>query len=354
MITPFNPQVGVRSPRAAAMQNRLLARVRTSPGRLPVPISTYPGVLLTGARISDVLSDPAAQVEAQLALHDRFDTPVLLSAMDLSAEAEAFGCTIRFPDDEIPSVIGRPVTSTGDIDRLMVPAVGDKRTAAHLEAIRRMRGAAEDAVVLGEMIGPFSLAAQLVGITEIMLLCASDAGAVDALVRKTTSFLTEYSRAFAQAGADGVIVAEPVAGLVSPAHLGRFSSASVAVIREAVEDGPFRIILHNCGARLVHLPKILEAGASMYHFGAPMDVLSALARVPSDIVLSGNLDPVRVFCGGTAEEVRRRTLELLAATTSYPNFVPSSGCDLLPRTPLENLGAFYDAVRTEDLPRPHI
>jgi uroporphyrinogen decarboxylase len=327
------------------MQNRFLLRVRSSPGRLPVPISTYPGLLLTGARVSDVLSDPAAQVDAQLALHDRFDTPVLLSAMDLSTEAEAFGCTIRFPDDEIPSVIGRPITSTGDIDRLTVPTVGDKRTAVHLEAIRLMRRATEDAVVLGEMIGPFSLAAQLIGITEIMFLCASDPGAVEALVLKVTSFLIEYARAFAQAGADAVIVAEPVAGLVSPADLGRFSSRAIAEMREAVEDGPFRIILHNCGARLVHLPKILEAGASMYHFGARMDLLSALARVPADVVVSGNLDPVRVFCDGTAEEVRRHTSELLASTTSYRSFVPSSGCDLPPRMPLANLEAFYDAVR---------
>jgi uroporphyrinogen decarboxylase len=328
------------------MQNRFLARIRSSPGRLPVPISTYPGLLLTGARVSDVLSDPSAQVDAQLALHDRFDTPVLLSAMDLSAEAEAFGCAICLPDDEIPSVIGRPITSTGDINRLSVPSVGDKRTAVPLEAVRRMRRAAEDVVVLGEMIGPFSLAAQLVGITEIMCLCATDPGAVEALVLKATAFLTEYSRAFAQAGADGVVVAEPVAGLVSPAGLGRFSSAAVAVIRQAVEDGPFRIILHNCGARLVHLTKILEAGASMYHFGAPMDLASALGQIPPDIVVAGNLDPARVFCQGTAEGVRSRTFELLAATARYPNFVPSSGCDLPPRTPLANLGAFYDTVRT--------
>lgn len=80
--------------------------------RVAMPIATYPGLALTGARVIDVVSNPQAQVEAQIALHERYQTPFVVSAMDLSAEAEAFGCAIYFSETEVPAVTGRLVTDT--------------------------------------------------------------------------------------------------------------------------------------------------------------------------------------------------------------------------------------------------
>jgi len=208
-----------------------------------------------------------------------------------------------------------------------------------------LRAAEPDGIVVGGMIGPFSLASQLVGLTQLMTMCLSAPGMVEAIVERTSAFLAEYARAFAAAGADAVLMAEPVAGLVSPAHLGRFSSANVAKIREAAETGSFRIFLHNCSARLVHLPRILDAGASLYHFGATMDLAAALKQAPPGVILAGNLHPVEVFFQGSVGKVVERTCALLAATAGHRNFAPSSGCDLPPGTPLANLEAFYATVR---------
>src|ERR1017187_6161403 len=108
--------------------------VLASSRRVAMPIAVYPGLALTKARVCDVVSDPQAQVEAQMALQERYQTPVVLSAMDLSAEAEAFGCALRFSETEVPSVIGRLVTSLDQAQRLAVPKPGDKRTSVHLEA----------------------------------------------------------------------------------------------------------------------------------------------------------------------------------------------------------------------------
>ncbi len=326
------------------MDNRLLIRIRDSASPIPMPISTYPGLPLTGARITDVLSDPRAQADTQLALHEKFRTHALLSPMDLSAEAEAFGSEILFREHEIPSVARPLVATEEDVRRLAVPAPGDKRTAVHLASVRLLRAARPDAVVIGGAIGPFSLASQLVGLTELMMLCLTSPQLVHAIVEKTTAFLGQYATAFCEAGADAVLMAEPVAGLVSPADLGRFSSANVRTIREVAETPSFRVFLHNCSARLAHLPRILDAGASFYHLGAPMDLPAALTQVPPGVVVAGNLHPVEVFFHGTAELVAERTAALMRATAGCRNFVPSSGCDLPPGTPLSNLQAFYQAV----------
>jgi len=318
--------------------------VLSAPRRLALPIAVYPGLALTGAKVSDIVTNPAAQVESQVALRERYRTPCVLSAMDLSAEAEAFGSTIRWSEGEVPTVTGRLVTDRAGVDRLVIPQPGDKRTAVSLEAVRGLRKLSGRPLVLGGCIGPFSLAARLVGVSEAMELTLTEPELMHALLAKSTSFLTAYVRAFREAGADGVIMAEPAAGLLSPRALAEYSSTYIKPLGESMADGHFALILHNCAARLPHLSAVLESGLHSFHFGAPMDLAAALAKVPSEVVLAGNLDPAAVFCQSTPEQVRFATAELLLRTLPFPNFVVSSGCDLPPNAKLENLDAFHHIV----------
>ena len=314
--------------------------------RVAMPIAVYPGLALTGACVYDVVSNAQAQVEALTALHERYQTRFVLSAMDLSAEAEAFGCTVRFSKTEVPSVTGRLITSLAQAQRLGVPKPGNKRTAVYLETVRRLRALPDRPMIFGGCIGPFSLAARLVGVSEALELTLADPDLIHAVLEKSTAFLTDYLRTFRSAGADGAIMAEPAAGLLSPQGMAVFSSAYVKTIATALADGHFALILHNCAAKVLHLPAILETGARSFHFGAPMDLLTALKKVPPDVVLCGNLDPAGVFCQLPASEVTVRAADLLAATAGHHNHVLSSGCDLPSGTSLANLDAFFTAVKS--------
>ena len=319
--------------------------VFASPRRVALPIAVYPGLALTRARVGDVVNDAQAQFEAQAALHERYRTPFVLSAMDLSVEAEAFGCTLHVSETEIPSVTGRLVTSLEQAQKLAVPQPGDRRSGVYLETVRRLRELPDRPLVFGGSIGPFSLAARLAGVSEAMELTVTEPDLVHTLLEKSTAFLTAYARAFRRAGADGLIMAEPAAGLLSPRGLAAFSSAYIKQVADAVDDGHFALILHNCAAKLVHLPAILATGLKTFHFGVPMDLVAALGKVAPDVVVCGNLDPAAVFCQLPPAEVAARATGLLAATAAYRNHVLSSGCDVPFGAPLENLDAFYAAVR---------
>jgi uroporphyrinogen decarboxylase len=327
--------------RSISKFNRL---VLASPHRLAMPIATYPALALTGARVRDIVTDPEAQLEAQAALHDRFHSPFVLSAMDLSAEAEAFGCAVQMSETEVPTITGHRVTCLQEALTLPVPAVGDKRTRVYLEAVRRLRRLSDTLLVLGGCIGPFSLAARLAGVSEALELTVTEPELIHVLLEKSTEFLTAYARAFKNAGADGLIMAEPAAGLLSPRGLAAFSSAYVRTIAGEFADEDFAVILHNCGARLLHLEAILETGLKTLHFGAPMDLPAALGKVAPDVVLCGNLDPAGVFCQLPPAEISARTGALLRAGSARRNFVISSGCDVPPDAPLASLDAFYQAV----------
>src|SRR5208282_699150 len=136
----------------ASAFNRL---VLNSPNRLAMPIAMYPGLALTGAEVRDIVTSSQAQFDTQAALHQRYRTPFVMSAMDLSAEAQAFGCSIQMSVHEIPTVTGRLVTRLEEAQTLPVPKVGDKRTGVYLETVSRLRKISDDTFVLGGCIGPF-------------------------------------------------------------------------------------------------------------------------------------------------------------------------------------------------------
>ena len=68
-----------------------------------------------------------------------------------------------------------------------------------------------------------------------------------------------------------------------------------------------------------------------------------LEKFPPDVPVMGNVDPAVILRRGTPEAVREATRELLEKCSDFPNFVLSSGCDIPPMTPWENLDAFFAA-----------
>ena len=65
---------------------------------------------------------------------------------------------------------------------------------------------------------------------------------------------------------------------------------------------------------------------------------------PENKLMLGNIDPAGIIRNGTKEQVREETLKLLEKCGKYKNFVLSSGCDIPPMSPLENIQAFFDAA----------
>ena len=89
---------------------------------------------------------------------------------------------------------------------------------------------------------------------------------------------------------------------------------------------------------------ILSTGVDAYHFGNSIDMADMMMKMPADTVVMGNVDPAGVLRQGTPETVREATLEVMNKCCAYPNFVISSGCDIPPATPWENVDAFFATV----------
>ena len=67
--------------------------------------------------------------------------------------------------------------------------------------------------------------------------------------------------------------------------------------------------------------------------------------IPRDIVLIGNLDPIKLLGRSKPDKIRRETLKLLKKMRRYDNFLCDFGCNCLNTTPVENLQSAIKARR---------
>ena len=203
----------------------------------------------------------------------------------------------------------------------------------------------EDRPVLAGVIGPFSLAGRLMDVSEVMVLCYDEPDMVHTVLEKVTDFLIQYILAYKEVGANGVVMAEPLAGMLSPSLEEEFSAPYIKQIVDAVQDDSFLVIYHNCGGAVIRqIDSILSTGAAAYHFGNAIDMKKMMEVCPADTVIMGNIDPAGEFKGGTPESIRAATHKVMESCREYPNFVISSGCDIPPLSRWENIDAFFAAV----------
>ena len=330
---------------ASYNMKRWVESLKGTGAKKPIPVLSFPCVSLLGITVRELISDSELQAKGMKMVADRTDAAASVSFMDLSVEAECFGATVVVSDDEVPTVKGRIINDMDEAEALEIPAIGSGRTQIYIDAIKKAAELITDRPILAGMIGPYSLAARLFDVSEIMMDCYDDPDMVHTVLEKVTAFLIEYAKAYKAVGANGIVMAEPVAGLLSPTLAEEFSSPYVKQIVDAVQDDNFVVIYHNCGDNVPKmLDSIMTTGCAAYHFGNAMDMeKDIIPQVSADTVVMGNIDPAGTLRMGTIEKVREETIGLLTKCSKYPNFVLSSGCDIPPMTPWTNIDAFFAA-----------
>lgn len=321
---------------------------RVAPVKKAIPILSFPSVSLLGITVKELINDPNLQAEGMRRISERTNALASVSMMDLSLEAEAFGAMVRFSDDEVPTVTGILVHDEEEASALSVPSVGAGRTGTYIKAIQKACQFIQDRPVFAGVIGPFSLAGRLMDVSEAMVNCLVEPEMVHIIMRKTTEFLISYIEAYQSVGANGVVIAEPLTGLLSPDLAAEFSAPYVKQIVDAVCDDNFLIIYHNCGNHTIQMiDSILSTGCDAYHFGNAISMKEMLSHIPREIVVMGNVDPAGQFLHGTPDSISRETLRILMeCAAEYPNFIISSGCDIPPASSWENIDAFFNTVNT--------
>lgn len=313
-------------------------------GHIPVlPLMGVNGVKLTNTSLKQNLTDADTQLKTLRALRKKYQPDGMCMLMDLTVEAEAIGLPVRIEENESPVVTGHNINTLEDLEAVKNAWKGNGgRMDLFADVVKNM-AADNDGLTIPYVSGPFTLAGEMMGVNELTMNTILDPDLVKAFLPVAVKVISDYTKKLFEAGADMVCVLEPTAMMISPDQFEEFSLAPFREILTNVDNKP--LILHICGNTSHLIEKMGTSGAAALSLDWQIDMEDSIKKIPQDVLLIGNLDPVQVFLQGTPESVTSDTETLKNKMKPYKNFVLSSGCDLPLETPEENLVAFMDAAR---------
>jgi len=316
------------------------AVVAKRPHRLVVPLMGYPGARITHSTLKQNAFNSELHYRSVYKLVEAFAPDVIFYMMDLSVEAGAIGLQVRYPLGESASVELHPVQQVSDLDHYKVlDPIYDARIRSYIETMRRMAHGLKGVTKGAYVIGPFTLAGLMIGAREIAMATIDNPDLVIATLNYVEDVITRYAKELVNAGADMVVFLEPTATFLSPKSFSRFSGSYVNRMARRLDT---MTVLHICGDTTRLVPAMGQLDVQGLSLDAAVDFPKAAQKIPSDMVLIGNLDPVRVMVNETPDGVRKATHDLLERMAPHENFILSTGCDLPQETPLENIRAFMN------------
>ncbi len=309
-----------------------------------LPVLYFPVLKKMGMDLPSSVKEPENMARVMKEVIDEYpDTIAAITGMDLTVDAEAFGAEVNYSEKQSPNLVSHILNSKEEIETLSVPDIHCGRADIFTEACIAAQDIITDRPVFGGLLGPFSLAANLLDINKCLMMTIRDKSYLHQLLDKCCEWLSKRIDEYKKAGANGVFFAEPTAGLLSPDACDEFSSVYIKKLVELYQDDYFFLILHDCGRVTKSVKSMCGTGCKGLHFGNGVNMKDIMPQVDSDILAFGNLDPSSVFFMGTPEYVYEKTTSLLEEMKPYPNFVLSSGCDLAPTVNEENIRAYFAA-----------
>lgn len=312
---------------------------------LVIPLLGAPGVKLTKTTLKENLFDEQLQFKTLFLLLERFEPDGIFTFMDLTVELEALGLPVKFPENDNPSIVEHPIKTIDDLKNLQKRWNGlSGRMITFVELMKKM-AASFPIINGGYVIGPFTMAGELMGVNNIAIEVMINPDLVKKVLEFCNDVIEKYTLALFEAGADTVAVLEPTAVILSPEQYKEFSLKPFKKLTNNINKP---LILHICGNTTHLIEQMIESGAVGLSLDSDVDFKELKKQVPEDITLIGNLNPTKVFLQGSINKVKEATISLKKEMKDRKNFIISTGCDLPIDTPLENIDTFMKTARAKN------
>lgn len=160
---------------------------------------------LIGKAISEVATDAKLLEEALIAEYQTYQPDMLTVGIDIyNVEAQALGAEVVFPDsaDAVPSIKAKILNDISKVDQLEMPDLSTAgRIPMLLEVTKNINDKfGSDLLVRGALSGPYSIAAELMGIEPLIMALMLDEENCCKLLDFTTSFAIAYGKEYIKRG----------------------------------------------------------------------------------------------------------------------------------------------------------
>jgi len=239
-----------------------------------------------------------------------------------------------------------PIRSQKDVDNVIVPDI-DETLGYVMEAIKMTKEKLNDEIPLIGFAGsPWTILCYCVqgqGSKTFDMakeFCFTQPVAAHQLLQKITDTTILYLKEKVKAGVNAVQLFDSWGGMLSPTDYQEFSWQYMQQIIDALEDDA-PVIAFGKGCWFA-LDTMAKSGASALGIDWTCSAKNARYLTGGNITLQGNFDPVRLL---SPPAVIKTMVKEMIDSFGKDRYIVNLGHGILPNVPVENAGAFIDAVK---------
>ena len=319
-------------------------------GRLPVLPMVHAGLAAhAGVSLREFFADAGTMSRVMVEGYQRFGFDGVQLSQGVTAEVEALGAKVDQSPDAAPVLREYLLADPACLDKLRNRnAVTGGRLPLFFEAVESLcQRIGGEAFILATLRGPLVLGSQLRGVEDILIDMIERPAVVDEILSFATEIALQVADPTLTAGAHGLLLGEATCSpnFISPEFYRRFvQSHHQRLVADLKQMGWRYVGLHVCGNIVSIIDDLIATGVDFLDVDYQVPASKAVELAGDRVALRGNLDPISVLRFGLPDEVRDKT-ESLCRDVSGRRWLVSSGCDIPPGTPAENLTALVESVR---------
>lgn len=275
----------------------------------------------------------------------RFGMDAAILFCDILVIPQAMNIDVQMKEGIGPWV-PNPIRNAKDLERVVVPDI-DATLGYVMDAIKMTKEKLADEVPLIGFAGsPWTILCYVVqgqgskNFDKAKELCFAQPEVAHALLQKITDTTILYLKEKVKAGVNALQLFDSWGGMLSPTDYQTFSWQYLQQIVDALkEEAPVIVFGKGCWYAL---DTMAQSGASA--IGVDWTITPQMARKLSgnNITLQGNFDPTRLF--SPPSEIKKMVKEMIDAF-GKDRYIVNLGHGILPNIPVENAGAFIQAVK---------
>ena len=285
----------------------------------------------------------ASEITVQPIRRYGMDAAILFS--DILVIPQAMNIEVQMKPNFGP-YLPNPVRTEEDLKSVIVPDIQESLGYV-MDAIAMTKEKLDGQVPLIGFAGsPWTILCYVVqgqgskNFDQAKALCFSNPKTAHALLQKITDTTIAYLKAKIKAGCDVIQVFDSWGGMLSPVDYQEFSFQYIQQIVNALKDS-VPVIVFGKGCWFA-LKEMAQSGAAALGVDWTCSAQNARYLSGGQITLQGNFDPARLL--SPPKEIKKMVHQMIREF-GKDRYVVNLGHGILPNIPIENAGAFIEAVK---------
>ena len=324
--------------------------------RVPVyPILSGVSRHLTGASYAEWSTNADVCAEALAKTAEMFDIDCIVTLIDLSVEADAWGQPIIYPENE---------AAHPDYDNCVIQDIEDyakikkvdyrtcKRMMMHIEVCKKLVAKfGKELPIVAFVFGPLGTLSMLRGQQDMYLDLYDDPDAVKAAAYEVNETLKEYTAALCDTGIAGVMFDTLFASgsIMSKDMWMDMEGTLVPSLTEVVRQKGCLTMIHNCGQKIYFDAQIETLQPAAISFLYPPDDCKDFAeckeKYGDKVTLIGCVTPANAVIG-TDEEWDQQCRSNIDNMAQGGGFMLATGCEYPANASFDRARRMIDIAKT--------